>query len=344
MEEVAAASPATLPPIPQHILIKHEGHVIQVSSSNDDDDDDEFFHNRKNNDTGNNGKPPLPVNLPLVDEIDLQQCLISPPTPTWHASAIQGVVIGKEQLEVMCNHSSHHGRGAQSTIDGGGGVGTGFQACPCCRRFIQRGTTSHTVATDADVVMKDDNDTSGPMIRPRPALLEGTNTSNEHPQQRSEEDQREEHQPKSTSTLTNLWNNLTQANSSGINIAAPPLATGDQLQDYTITETIVQGWLYKKGTGDDWAGQRWWKPRWVTLAVSAEDIIFENYLNLVTNMIGSLLEWKQISPIELLSDVYPSLLFLFVISLPNVQTVPYPHPVYSRTVHRGYPIRPVSWS
>merc|ERR1719223_1969184 len=51
-------------------------------------------------------------------------------------------------------------------------------------------------------------------------------------------------------------------------MAAPPLTTGDQVQDYTITETIVQGWLYKKGTGGDWAGRRWWKPRWVTLVLA----------------------------------------------------------------------------
>lgn len=51
-------------------------------------------------------------------------------------------------------------------------------------------------------------------------------------------------------------------------MAAPPLVMGDQLENYTITETIVQGWLYKKGTGGDWAGSRGWKPRWVTLALA----------------------------------------------------------------------------
>ena len=55
-------------------------------------------------------------------------------------------------------------------------------------------------------------------------------------------------------------------------MVAPPLTTGDLVQNYTITETIVQGWLYKKGTGGDWAGRRWWKPRWVTLAVSTYSI------------------------------------------------------------------------
>jgi len=55
-------------------------------------------------------------------------------------------------------------------------------------------------------------------------------------------------------------------------MAAPPLVTGDELQDFTITETIVQGWLYKKGTGGDFSGRRWWKPRWVTLAVSSFEL------------------------------------------------------------------------
>mmetsp|Transcript_20656 Transcript_20656/g.44838 ORF Transcript_20656/g.44838 Transcript_20656/m.44838 type:complete len:366 (-) Transcript_20656:287-1384(-) len=51
-------------------------------------------------------------------------------------------------------------------------------------------------------------------------------------------------------------------------MGAPPLVKGDQLENYTITETIVQGWLYKKGTGGDFSGRRWWKPRWVTLALA----------------------------------------------------------------------------
>jgi len=50
-------------------------------------------------------------------------------------------------------------------------------------------------------------------------------------------------------------------------MSSPPLIAGDRVRDYTISETIVQGWLYKKGTGEDFSGRRWWKPRWVTLAV-----------------------------------------------------------------------------
>jgi len=53
-----------------------------------------------------------------------------------------------------------------------------------------------------------------------------------------------------------------------LSLAAPPLAAGDQVREYIVTEAIVQGWLYKKGTGGDWAGRRWWKPRWVTLALA----------------------------------------------------------------------------
>ena len=33
-------------------------------------------------------------------------------------------------------------------------------------------------------------------------------------------------------------------------MAALPLTAGDQVRNYTITETIVQGWLYEKGTGE----------------------------------------------------------------------------------------------
>ncbi len=43
---------------------------------------------------------------------------------------------------------------------------------------------------------------------------------------------------------------------------------GNGSAEYTVTKTIVQGWLHKKGTGNDFLGMRWWKPRWVTLAVS----------------------------------------------------------------------------
>jgi len=43
---------------------------------------------------------------------------------------------------------------------------------------------------------------------------------------------------------------------------------GKTCVEYTVTKTIVQGWLHKKGTGNDFLGMRWWKPRWVTLALA----------------------------------------------------------------------------
>ena len=108
--------------IPKHIIIKH--------------DDDESAIEVSNNSDVNS----ITRNLPLVDEIDLQQCLISPQLRQYNASAIQGVVIGKNELEVICNAS------VGSTIDGIGGVGTQStnghpQACPCCRRYINSTST-----------------------------------------------------------------------------------------------------------------------------------------------------------------------------------------------------------
>jgi hypothetical protein len=37
---------------------------------------------------------------------------------------------------------------------------------------------------------------------------------------------------------------------------------------YTVKNTLVQGWVHKKGTGMDWIGSRGWKPRWASLVVS----------------------------------------------------------------------------
>ena len=208
-----ALAPAE-PPIPRHIVITHASDTELVEAKDD----------------SNSGRPPrlprtpLAKNLPLVDEIDLRDCLVSPATP-WRAAAIQGAVIGKEQLEVICNH-------------GGDGGPEGYHACPCCRRFVQN---------------------------------EGGN-ANAPSQEGKESKESELHQRKeaelqrsdSGGALATLWSSLTMQSS----MAAPPLSAGDEIQSYSVTETIVQGWLYKKGTGDDWAGRRWWKPRWVTLAVS----------------------------------------------------------------------------
>ena len=37
---------------------------------------------------------------------------------------------------------------------------------------------------------------------------------------------------------------------------------------YTVKETIMQGWIEKKGSGFDWIGSRAWKKRWAVLVVS----------------------------------------------------------------------------
>ena len=185
--------------IPKHIIIKHDKAESAIEISN-------------NNDIKN-----MPRNLPLVDEIDLQQCLISP-SRQYHASAIQGVVIGKEELQVICN--------ASSTIDGIGGAGNAKsnghpQACPCCRRYI--------------------NSTSTPPASPE----RRNNTTIESNNNES-------------TTLSSLVEAVVNMQPTIIQpIAAPPLVNGDQIQKWTVVETRAQGWLYKKGSGSDFSGQRW---------------------------------------------------------------------------------------
>ena len=190
----------TITSIPKHIIIKHvdDESAIEISNS--------VINS-------------IPRNLPLVDEIDLQQCLISP-SRQYHASAIQGVVIGKEELEVICNAS------VGSTIDGIGGVGNTKsnghpQACPCCRRYI--------------------NSTSTPAASPE----RRNNTTIE--------------------TNANESTTLSALVEAVLNVqpiimqpmAAPPLVNGDKIQEWTVVETRAQGWLYKKGSGADFSGQRW---------------------------------------------------------------------------------------
>ena len=36
---------------------------------------------------------------------------------------------------------------------------------------------------------------------------------------------------------------------------------------YTVKETLMQGWIEKKGSGFDWIGSRAWKKRWAVLVV-----------------------------------------------------------------------------
>lgn len=37
---------------------------------------------------------------------------------------------------------------------------------------------------------------------------------------------------------------------------------------YSVTKNLVQGWVHKKGTGNDWIGSRGWKPRWAVLSLA----------------------------------------------------------------------------
>lgn len=37
---------------------------------------------------------------------------------------------------------------------------------------------------------------------------------------------------------------------------------------YQPRRILVEGWLHKKGTGNDWLGTKSWKPRWARLVVS----------------------------------------------------------------------------
>jgi len=191
----------TITSIPKHIIIKHDNDESAIEISDNSD------------------IKSIPRNLPLVDEIDLQQCLISP-SRQYHAAAIQGVVIGKEQLEVICNASS------TSTIDGIGGVGNAKsnghpQACPCCRRYI--------------------NSTSTPPASPE----RRKNTTIETNANES-------------TTLSSLVDAVVNMQPTIMQpMAAPPLVNGDQIQEWTVVETRAQGWLYKKGSGSDFSGQRW---------------------------------------------------------------------------------------
>jgi len=47
-----------------------------------------------------------------------------------------------------------------------------------------------------------------------------------------------------------------------------------EVMNYNVKSVVVEGWLHKKGTGNDWLGSRSWKPRWVRL-VTAESKGFD---------------------------------------------------------------------
>jgi len=227
-----------MPPIPRHIIITHEEDAVEVS-------------NGKEN-SKNNNKPTMPFNLPLVDEIDLQQCLVSPSQP-WRASSIQGVLIGKERLEVICK-ATGGSPGRNNAAAQQSHIGTNaIQACPCCRRYIQLDSRAKIESGDDAVENQQEGDQ--PQAQQHNEASEELN--NDH-----------DFTTRVTSLVQAAVTTLTTQPTLMQPMAAPPLVAGDLLQDYTITETIVQGWLYKKGTGGDFSGRRWWKPRWVTLALA----------------------------------------------------------------------------
>lgn len=227
----------SMPPIPRHIIIKHEGEAVEISNSTGG--------------SNNKNKLTIPLNLPLVDEIDLQQCLVSPARP-WQASAIQGVVIGKAQLEVICKATV--GGGSTEPINSAGSHKPQSSiACPCCRRYIQVNDSRVNIKSGDDAVE---------------IQLHGQQHQQQFQQKESEEPNNSDENATLASRVQAAITTLTMQPSIMQPMAAPPLASGDQLQDYTIKETIVQGWLYKKGTGGDFSGRRWWKPRWITLALA----------------------------------------------------------------------------
>src|SRR6056300_1681157 len=128
--------PPTHPPIPTQIVI-------------DDDDASPVV-------TSSPSPPTISRQLPLVDEIDLRQCFLFEGIPS--ASSMQGMVIGKEELNVMCGHRpratlsfddavKHHSGTADckhhnvvsplQSSRKGAIIGAEFKACPCCSRYIE---------------------------------------------------------------------------------------------------------------------------------------------------------------------------------------------------------------
>lgn len=281
-------------------------------------------------------RSPIPSTLPLVDEIDLRQCFLFDKIPS--AASMQGVVIGKEELNVMCGAAAaanqpcdHNNKKGSNKIASNNNIfispshqsptsrkiigGGDFKACPCCRRYIENldhsvGIPSSGSTAESTVV------TSSTAEEQQQQCHTATHKSNNNDDNESikmvvdEESEDDEYYggwnlrrsmlkpTMGAGSLLSLcyggiedaWHGFEsqlqhfqhhQLQEGGgerdttaphhpeeFNMAAPPLVQGDQIQHYTITETIVQGWLYKKGSGNDIFGRTWWKPRWVTLAVS----------------------------------------------------------------------------
>ena len=228
--------------------------------------------------------------------MDLKQCILSP-RPTWSPELIQGVVIGKDEL-LACNNrvvgwNANGSAVCGASCDGGNWKGGDLKACPCCRRFIQceiQGGRSGDVANGSSCASGSigavfengaNNKTSScdSEIKGINALAMGLASSfaavSFYRGENGDADHREESHEMVCGALSTSTTESTAMSSasvaSAVAIAAPPLLAGDKVRqglEFTIKETIVQGWLHKKGTGNDIFGSRWWKPRWVTLAVS----------------------------------------------------------------------------
>lgn len=180
------------------------------------------------------------VALPLVDELDLQRCLVHPSrTAARRASSIRGVLIGRERLDALCRAEGRRGADGEGAGD--------VAACPCCRRFVPLDERGDIAGGDCREALRRGHDRGQPCGA-------GEALASSSPEA-----------PPASPRLTLA----ARVGAAVTNLAAaPPLVPGDRVGDVVVTATLVQGWLYKKGTGDDWAGRRWWKPRWVTLALA----------------------------------------------------------------------------
>jgi len=271
--------PPPHPPIPTQIVIEDDADILPSSES---------LPRRRSSTV-------VPINLPLVDEVDLRQCFLFDKIPS--AASMQGMVIGKEELNVICgranntqsmddaanrNNCSRHGgvrRGNSNIVSPNQSpVRKGeFKACPCCRRYIEN--LDHNVSPGSvgtSSIMEEQK---------QQQQLCASSSQKRSNSDNMDEDDNEEYgcwnlqRSMLTSTMGSSLMSLFNGGSEDFNhqddeeefhMAAAPLVKGDKVHHYTITETIVQGWLYKKGSGKDIWGTRWWKPRWVTLAVSMD--------------------------------------------------------------------------
>ena len=272
---------------------------------------------------------------------------------------MQGMVIGKEELNVICGratqsfddvathtHCSHHGGGSGKSNNVSPNSSPvrqqgDFKACPCCRRYIEN--FDHPVTPGSVETSSTTLDQLQQLQRSSPQKSNNSGDNMEVDEEDTEEYgswnlQRSMLTSTMGSSLMSLFNggldDLNQEEDE-FNMSAPPLVQGDKVQHYTITETIVQGWLYKKGSGNDIWGRRWWKPRWVTFVVSAPLLLcpvcfvlhacayhtrFMHLTNVNPSMNTNLNSWQYI------------------------QDNQYPCHSSSHTTHQVYPSQLTSWN